>query len=581
MVTAKNTEKTTKVTKRRPKASETHAYAKDVVEGRVHVCRYVRQACERHFRDLETGHKRGLHFDESAAQFAIDFFRLLKLSKGRWAGKTFNPEPWQRFMIGSVYGWKRADGTRRFRSVHLEVARKNGKTEMAAGFALKQLVADSEEGAEVYCVATKRDQAKLTFDIAKKMIAKSALRNHLRPKVFSIVHERSGSKLDPLSSDYGSLDGLNISCAIRDELHAWKGHDLWDVIETATGARDQPIGFSTTTAGTSRQSVWWEQRELVVKMLEQKDGYEDDALFGLIYTLDDEDDWQDESVWVKANPNLGVTLKLEDLRAECQKAIRNPGYTNNFRRLRLNQPTESVTKWLGAGLIQKAWDELPEEEMVGRVCFGGLDLSQTLDLTAWALAFPPNDYDPNWRLLVRHFLPGAEVKEKEDRDGFPYSRIADGKSLTLTKGDWVDYELVKSRIYRDAESFRLVSLAYDRRFAPAIIQHLIAEGIECVPWTQTFGGLTTGTKEFKRLLHARMLKIPKCPLIEWETENVSIEVDNAGNERPHKGKSTGRIDGIVAAINALSLANHKFGSETPDGGVVELTNLEDIMRGFR
>ena len=564
----------------RQKTSETHEYPREVIAGRYVVCRYVRLACERHLRDLESGHERGLWFDEEAAQLAIDFFRLLRLSKGRWAGKPFDPEPWQRFFIGSAYGWKRADGTRRFRSVHLEVARKNGKTETAAGFALKQLVADGEQGAEVYCIATKRDQAKLTFDIAKKMIAKSTLRRHLRPKVFTIVHEASGSKLDPLSSDSHSLDGLNISCAIRDELHAWKGHELWDVIETATGARDQPLGISTTTAGTNRQSVWWEQRELVIKMLEQKDGFDDDGLFGLIYTLDDDDEWQDERCWIKANPNLNVTLKIEDLRAECRKAIRNPGYTNNFRRLRLNQPTESVTKWLGAGLIQKAWEDYDEENLHGRICYGGLDLSQTLDLTAWALVFPPTDHDTNWRLVIRHFMPGADIREKEERDGFPYSRHADGKVLTLTEGDWVDYELVKSRIYRDAESFRLVSLAYDRRFAPAIIQHLIAEGIECVPWTQTFGGLTTGTKEFKRLLHARLLKIPKCPIIEWETENVSIEVDNAGNERPHKGKSTGRIDGIVAAINSLSLANHKYGSEEPEAGVLEIDAYEQLLGGF-
>lgn len=562
---------------------ETHQYPQDVVDGKIVVCRYIRLACERHFRDLKSGKDRGLTFDENSAQVAIDFFRLLKFSKGRWAGKPFDPTPWQRFMIGSIYGWKRADGSRRFRTLHLEVARKNGKTETAAGFGLLGLVADGEEGAEIYCVATKRDQAKLTFDIAKKMVSKSVLRNHLRPKVFAIHHESTGSKLEPLSADSNSLDGLNIHYAIRDELHAWKGHDLWDVIETATGAREQPLGISTTTAGTSRQSVWWEQRELVIKMLERKDGFEDDALFGLIYTLDENDEWQDESCWIKANPNLGVTLKADDLRAECMKAIRNPGYTNNFRRLRLNQPTESVTKWLGAGLIAKAWDDYPDEALHGRVCFGGLDLSQTLDLTAWALVFPPNDIDPNWRILVRHFMPGAEIHEKEERDGFPYSRTANGITLTLTEGDWVDYELVKSRIYRDAESYRLVSLAYDRRFAPAIIQHLIAEGIECVPWNQSFGGLTTGTKEFKRLLHARMLKTPKCPLFEWETENVSIEVDNAGNERPHKGKSTGRIDGIVAVINALSLANHKYGSEMPDAGIIELGDLgitEDTFRGF-
>lgn len=559
---------------------ETHDYPRAVVDGSVQAGRLIRMACERHLNDLDRGSGRGLWFDAKAASVGLNFFRLLRFTKGRWAGKIFEPEPWQRFMIGSTFGWKKADGNRRYREVHLEVARKNGKTETAAGMGLKLTCADGEEGAEVYALATKRDQAKLTFDCGSRMVGKSpSLRKHLRRLKFSIAHLKSGSKFEPLGADANSLDGLNVHGAIKDELHKWKTRDLWEVIDTATGARDNPLGIVTTTAGTSRQSIWWEQRESGVKLLERAEGFDNDAFFPLIFTLDDGDDWQDEAVWHKGNPNLGVTIRVDELRARCREAVQSPSKTNAFRLLRLNEPTQSVTKWLQVGLLKAAWDEYPEEMLEGRPCYGGLDLSQSIDLTAWALIFPPSADDPNWRLLIRHYLPGHEIGERERRDGFAYSRAADGNRLTLTEGDWIDFEVVKARIRRDAERFRLMSLAYDRRFAPSIIQNLVTDGIECVPWSQTFSGLNTGTKEFKRLLHARLLKFPKCPLTEWEFENVAIEVDASGNERPHKGKSSGRIDGIVAAINALSLANHNYDSPV-EAGVTEV-DISELMRGFR
>lgn len=562
---------------------ETNEYPLAVVSGKVTAGRLVRLACERHLRDLESGHERGLHFDEAAASHAIRFFRLLRFSKGRWAGKVFNPEPWQRFFIGSLFGWKRADGKRRFREGHLEVARKNGKTETAAGIALYLLCGDRENGADVYTLATKKDQAKLTFDCAKSMIAKSpALRKHLRRLKYSVSHPATESKLEPLGADADSLDGLNVHGAIKDELHAWKTRDLWDIIDTASGARDQPLGVSTTTAGTSRNSIWWEQREAAIKLLEGREGFDNDEFFPLIYTLDDEDEWADESCWHKANPNLGVTIKVEELRSKCREAIRNPGLTNAFRRLRLNQPTESMTKWLPVGLLAAAWDDnWTEEHLQGRACYGGLDLSQTLDLTAWALVFPPSEDDPNWRILIRHFIPGHEIDEREKRDGFSYRKCTEGDNptLTLTDGDWVDYDIVQARIVRDADRFRLMGLAYDRRFAPSFIQNLMKENIECHPWSQTFSGLNTGTKEFKRLLHAHLLKMNKCPLIEWQAENMVIAVDASGNERPDKGKATKRIDGLVATINALSLANHKY-DEPVTAGVSEI-DIERLMREFQ
>jgi phage terminase large subunit-like protein len=552
-----------------------HEYPRSVVDGRVVAGKWVRLACERHLDDLRHGGERGLWFDPAAANLALGFFSLLRFSKGRWGGKPFVTAPWQTWAIGSMFGWRREDGSRRYRETHLEVARKNGKTETAAGVGLKLLAADREPGAEVYCLATKRDQARLTFDVAKAMVSRSdPLRRNIRRMKAEL--QCDGSKMVPLGADADSLDGLNVHGAIKDELHAWKSRDLWDVIDTATGARDQYMGLSTTTAGYNRRSIWWERRELCLKVLEGADGYDDDGLFPLIYTPDDADDWEDEACWIKGNPNLGVTVRVEEIRERAAEAKRTPGQVNAFRRLRLNQPTETATRWLPMDRWRQCGrGPIPEEALVGRECYGGLDLSQTTDLTAFALVFPPSAEDPKYRLLVRHFLPREDIDGREGRDRVPYRRWADGRRLTLSEGDWIDYDLVQRRIEEDAQKFRLVSVAYDARFAPAIVQRLLAVGIDCKPQSQGYGGLTTGTKALHGYTLSRQLGHEGCPLLEWQAENAAIETDAAGSGcRPTKAKSTQRIDGIAAAVNALEICERM--RSPGDAGVIEL----DIDTGF-
>ena len=366
----------------------TTAYARSVSEGVIPANRLLRLACERHLGDLARGAGRGLRFDLAAARHAIDFFGFLRHSKGEWAGEPFTLAPWQAFLVGSLFGWKRDDGLRRFRTAYCAVPRKNGKSTTSAGIGLYLLVADGEQGAEVYSAATTRDQARIVFDEAKRMVATSpALRRRVELLINNLHVAASASRFMPLSSDSSTMDGLNVHGAIIDELHAHKTRGVVDVLDTATGARRQPLLFEITTAGYDRHSICFEHHDYSIKVL---DGVlQDDSWFAYIAAADEDDDWTDAKVWRKANPNFGISVKEDDLARKAEKAIALPGAQNAFRRLHLNQWTEQAERWIDMA----AWDACDApvdlERLRGRPCFGGLDLSTTTDVTALAWVFPP------------------------------------------------------------------------------------------------------------------------------------------------------------------------------------------------
>jgi phage terminase large subunit-like protein len=395
------------------------------------------------------------------------------------------------------------------------------------------------------------------------------LKAHVRRLKAELQHVPTASKLEPLGADADTLDSLNVSGAIKDELHAWKDRALWDVIDTATGARSQPLGLSTTTAGWNRRSIWWERRELCLKMLEGVEGYDNDELFALVYTLDDGDDHEDPRNWIKANPSLGVIVQEQEL-AKRLKEAKQSGKLFAFLRLRLNKPTDTAARWLDMDRWRKCADPVDEQTLYGRACYGGLDLSQTTDLTGWALWFPPVPGDPLWRLIVRHWLPREDLGAREARDKVPYGKWADGSRLTLCEGIWVDYAMIRERVLLDARNFRLMGVAYDNRFAPSLVQNLITEGVECHPWNQNVSGMNTATKEFRRFVLAREMSHQGCPLLEWEAENTAIKETSEGYVKPNKAGSSQRIDGIAAAISALGLAIHKNGAGPVMAGIGEI-----------
>ena len=429
------------------------AWARKVTAGKVVVGHLTRLACQRHQEDLKAGKDRGLIWDHAAALHAIEFFSHLRHSTGEWAGQPFDLQPWQQFVVGSVFGWKRADGLRRFRTAYVEVARKNGKSALLAGIALYALVADVEAGAHVYAAATTRDQARIVFGEAERMVAASpALSARVTRTVNNLAVLPTASWFRPLSADASKMDGLNVHFAAVDKVHEHPGPEIIQKLNTATGARRQPLIVEITSAGHDRHSVCRQHHEFSVKVLEGTLPQETaDPWFAFIATIDAGDDWTDPRVWVKANPSLGVTVKVDDLKRQIDEAREMPAQQNAIRRLRLNEWTEQVTRWLD----MEVWAEggLPasasgteittglacvERLLAGRECYGGLDLARVNDLSAFVLLFPPTR-DPTlgnladkWIVLSRFWVPEEDILRRARRDRVPYDVWRDQGFLVAT-----------------------------------------------------------------------------------------------------------------------------------------------------
>jgi phage terminase large subunit-like protein len=421
-------------TPRKNDARSAKRYIKSVTDGKTLACKWVKLFCRRHAQDLKTAHRRGLRFDEDAACDVLRFFDFLHHSKGEWAGRQFVLAPWEQAYLWVLFGWKRKNGNRRFRTSYLEVARKNGKSTLAAGVALYLLDADGEDGAEVYSAATKRDQAKIVHGEAARMVRSSApLKKYLTVHRDTIHALDTNSKFEPLSSDFNSLDGLNIHGAIVDEVHAHKTRDLWDILETATGARRQPLMFAITTAGVSRESVCRELHDYTEKILEGS--LKDDSFCGIIYTLDEGDDWTDERVWIKANPNLKESVKLDDLKDKARKAKEAPSALNAFLRLHMNMWTQGETRWIDPDVWNACNGRTDIEFLKNEPCYGGLDLSSTTDITAFVLKFP-NTGD----VLPWFWIPEDEMEKRERRDRVPFSSWVRMGFVEATPGNVIDYD---------------------------------------------------------------------------------------------------------------------------------------------
>lgn len=557
------------------------AYAEEVTAGRVLCNKLVRQAAERHLRDLETGHLRGLYFDEQAADLALAFFGFLRHYKGKWAGQPLILEPWQQFIVGSIFGWKGADdGLRRFRNAYIEIPRKNGKSLLAAGIGLLLAFFDGEGGAEVYAAATKRDQAKIVWGDAKMMVAAStALRNRITSLTNNLNNPRTASKFEPLGADGDSMDGLNIHGAIVDELHAHKQRRIWDVIATATGARSQPLIFAITTAGFDRLTVCWEQHHYCEQVLGQI--VDDDTLFAYIATIDEGDDWTDPETWRKANPNYGVSVNIDDLQRKCDRAKAIPGEVNAFLRLHLDVWTEQATRWLP----MDAWDEcagpLTHEEMraelAGRECWAGADLSNRIDLTCITLWFPGEDGSVD--VLTFPFVPEDRIFERSQRDRVPYDHWRDQGFITATEGSAIDQAFIRDFVNDLAAEFQIREVGFDPFTATQFAIQLGQDGLTCVPIRQGFLTLTEPTKELERLVVTRKIRHGGHPVLRWAASNVAVSTDPAGNIKPDKAHSTERIDPIASLVNAGARALVYIQQEVNDWHGIYIPGMFDEQDG--
>jgi phage terminase large subunit-like protein len=521
-------------------------------------------------------------FDYEAAQLAVDFFpECLTHVKGEWAGRPIVLEGWQQGFIACIFGFKRPDQTRRYRAALLYVPRKNAKTTIAAGLALEFTFTDNEPGAEVYGGAANRDQASICHSIAKEMVRGSA-ELAKRAKIFkqAITFEAEGSFYQVLSSKGETKHGFNPHAAIIDELHAQKSRDLVEALTSGSGARRQPFTLYTTTADHARPSICNEVHKYASDV---RDGVIDDPSFlPVIYEASREDDWTSEATWRKANPNLGVSVKLDDMREACKRAQERPAEENSFKRLRLNIITEQADRWLQLA----KWDacagdmnvEQLEEELEGELCHVGLDLSSKLDLTAIAMIFPPTEARPWWGLLVKCWAPRDNALEREKKDRVPYLAWARAGLVKLTDGDVVDYDVVRADINALAERFQFSrgeetsqpQLALDRWNATHITKQLGDDGFDIVPFGQGYASMAAPTSELETFIIGGRLRHGGNPLLRWCAANIAVEKDSVGNLKPSKKKSTEKIDPLVAAIMALGIAcltKSDQGSVYDTGGV--------------
>lgn len=533
-------------------------YARRVVSGDVLAGRLVRLSCERHLRDLDEGVKRGLAWDPEEAARRISVFSHLRQSKGRWAGEPLELLDWQRFVVGSAFGWYREDGTRRFRRVYVEVARKNGKTTLVAGVALNLLDFDGEAGSEVYAAATKRDQARLCWGEAARMVRQTpSLRRRIR-----IIDSRANmhildtsSKFEALGADSDSLDGLNPHGVIIDELHAHRDRRVVDVLETAMGARVQPQIWYVTTAGLEGESIYTETHDYARRVVEGT--VEDDQWLVYIATLDEGDDWTNPDVYIKANPSLGVTVQLDELIQERDRAMAVPGRQNAFRRLRLNQRVQQAQRWLDV----REWDACADESLGpeafrGRTVYAGLDLASTRDVTAMVMLARSDEPGYDYDLWEHYWVPEEGIGRRSREDGVPYDVWRDQGHLEATSGNITDYDVIRERIqeYADDYGIGFAEVAYDRWNANQLVTQLGGDGLTCIPFGQGFASMAAPSRMLEALIAGKRIRHAGNPVTRWMVGNVTTEQDAAGNLKPSKARSAEKIDGVVALLMALGRA---------------------------
>jgi phage terminase large subunit-like protein len=525
-------------------------WAGKVVAGKVLAGPLVQAAARRHLDDRAHAKARGLKWSPTRAARAIEFFSFLPHVEGEWAGRPFLLQPWQQFVVGSLFGWLRTDGRRRFREAYVEIPRKNGKSTLAAGLALLLAFFDDEQAAHVYCAATKKDQAKIVWGLARDMVQRTqALRRRIDVRVNGLSILAAGQKLEPLGKDADSMDGLNVHGGILDELHAHKSADVVDVVRTATVARRQPLLVYITTAGQERDTVCWAHHDYGQKVVEGI--LADDAWFVFIAAAERGADWTQEPTWACANPSFGVTVKAESLRQLCEAAQKVPSQQSAFRRLHLNE-------WLQAdrrALDMRHWDgcadrALTLEAMAGKPCVAGLDLSTRIDMTALVLVFA--EEGGALAVLPFFFIPEDNIAQRVQRDRVPVDVWVREGLVTATPGNITDYSFVYARLLELSERCPVQAVASDPWNAAALNSRLMADGFTVIEVRQGFRSLSEPTKQFQALVGAGKLRHPAHPCLTWNAGNLALLTDAAGNIMPDKARSTGRIDGVSAIVSALS-----------------------------
>jgi phage terminase large subunit-like protein len=564
------------------------AYAHRVVAGEETTGRLERRGCQRFIDDLA---RQGTDafpyvFDEAAGARACRFFELLPHIKGQWAKPVYidgklgyakiRLEDWQLFAEIQLFGWKHRDtGLRRFRRSYEEIARKNAKSTKASCRALYLLTADGEPGAHVYSVATTGEQAREVFDVARNMAMRTGdflQRFGVDVGKHDITVAETASSFKPLNAEGSTLDGLNVHGGVVDEVHAHKTRAVWDVIDSATGARSQPLLSAITTAGSDRAGICYELRTYIVKVLEGQ--VQDETWFGMIYTIDDGDDWREPSVWRKANPNLGISVQLDDMQAACRRAEAMPSALGNFLTKRLNVWINADSAWMD----MMAWDRcgnrtLTIDDIKHLPCWVALDLASKVDIAAGPVLAYDEQIDRYYLVTRgRFWLPERAVETGRNSQ---YDGWVRAGWMVATPGEVTDYDMIEDQLRADARTLQdLREVPFDPFQATQLAGHMLAEGLPMVEMRQVVNTLS----EPMKLLEALVLQGPDRfqhdanPAMDWMVSNVVCHRDVKDNIYPRKEREENKIDGAVGAIMALGRAIHgqategrSFWEDTPSG----------------
>lgn len=560
-------------------------YARRVQSGESPACKWARLAVDRQLDDLarEPGDSWPWVFDADRAERPCDFLELLPHIKGKWARarQLITLEPWQAFILTTVFGWvHRETGLRRFREVYLEIPRKNAKSTLSSGVALYMLTADGEQGAEVYSAATTRDQARIVFDDAKGMAERTPdMRTYLGVAILQhcITVAATASKFAPLAAEGSTLDGLNVHFAVLDELHAHKTRAVYDVIDTARGAREQSLLWNITTAGTDRGGICYERRTHLTKILDRV--VEDPSVFGIIYSIDDNDDPFVEASWAKANPNWGVSVLRDDMEAAARKAEAMPSALNNFLAKRLNVWVSGESPWMD----MRAWDRCADPALRDLSAFAGqgikvwcgLDLAQKKDFAALVVVFeydflvqgPDGVYVPQrkWAVCTRLYLNELAIQESGNAHLSGWARQG---YVKVTDGDITDFDVVADDLRAICRDFDVQEIAFDPALSMYFAGKLIEEGLPLVEITQRAMFFTPPLIQVENLVLEKKLAHDGNPVMTWMVSNMVVKVSKFNELRsPTKERPENKIDGPMAMLMAL-------------GRALAVTESNQIQQGF-
>lgn len=518
--------------------------------------------------------KKDSHYDKARADYAVGFIECLSHTKGTWAGKPFELIDWQEQIIRDVFGTIKSNGYRQFNTAYVEIPKKMGKSELAAAVALLLTCGDDEERAEVYGCAADRNQASIVFNVAADMVRLCPALSK-RVKILDsqkrLIYLPTGSIYQVLSADVSNKHGFNTHGVVFDELHTQPNRKLFDVMTKGSGdARMQPLYFLITTAGNDTNSICYEIHQ---KALDILDGRKiDPTFYPIIFGAVETDDWTDPKVWKKANPSLGITVGIDKVKAACESAKQNPAEENSFRQLRLNQWVKQAVRWMPMDKWDKCSFPVSLESLEGRLCYGGLDLSSTTDITAFVLVFPPEDESDKYIVLPYFWIPEENIDLRVRRDHVPYDVWKKQGFLQTTEGNVVHYGFIESFIEKLGEKYNIQEIAFDRWGAVQMVQNLEGMGYTVVPFGQGFKDMAPPTKELMKLTLETKLAHGGHPVLRWMMDNIFIRTDPAGNIKPDKEKSTEKIDGAVATIMALdrSLRSERKTSVYDDRGILVL-----------